>query len=168
MLTRTMVLVFMGLQLLPGALAAPLQFSFGAPSGWTLWEDSAREHYYWLAPAADPRRRCSIRLGAEGVERLEDSQSEKSVRFREILAGPSAPVIRRSKLRSQSGELISKADVRSTPVTHPQLPPRFFRYVVYSFRGRDGRIYTFECYPATRDVAFFDRALDDLARSIRL
>src|SRR4051794_32302642 len=90
-------------QLSFSALAAPLQFSFAAPPGWQLHEDSVKEHYYWLAPASDARRRCSIRLGAEGVQTIEDSQSEKSVRFRDVFSGPSQPVIRRSRLRSRSG-----------------------------------------------------------------
>ena len=167
MLKTCFAIIALVWQLSPTAFAAPLQFSFAAPSGWQLSEDSVREGYYWLAPVGGVRRRCSVRIGAESVQTLEDSQSEKSVRFREAFSGPSPPVIRRSKLRSRSGQLILKADVRSTPVTHPQLPPAFFRYVVYSFRGRDGRVYTFECYPPPRDGAFFDRALDDLARSIR-
>ena len=168
MLTRVAIFTALALQFPLSAFGAPLQFSFDAPPGWTLREDSAKERYYWLAPVGDLPHRCSLRLGAEGVQTLEDSQSEKSVRFREAFSGPSPPVIRRSKLRSRSGERILKADVRSTPVTHPQLPPAFFRYVVYSFRGRDGRVYTLECYPPPRDGAFFDHALDDLARSIRL
>jgi len=168
MLKPLAVIIAVFSQLSLSALAAPLQFSFGAPAGWQLREDSAKERYYWLAPVGNARRRCSVRLGAEGVQTPEDSQSTKSVRFRDAFSGPSPPVIRRSKLRSHSGELILKADVRSTPVTYPQLPPGFFRSIVYSFRGRDGRVYTFECYPPPREGAFFDQALDDLVRSIRL
>ena len=162
------VIVALVCQLPLAALAGSLQFSFDAPTGWQIREDSVRKHYYWLARVGNTQRRCSVQLEAEGVPTVEDSQSEKSVRFREFFSGPVQPVIHRSRLRSHSGELILKADVRWAPVTHPQVPAGFFRSVIYSFRGRDGRVYTFKCYPPTRERAFFDRALDDMVRSIRL
>ena len=168
MLKRRAVIVALVCQLPLAALAAPLQFSFAAPTGWQIREDSVREYYYWLARVGDTQRRCSLRVEAEGVQTVEESQTQKSIRFREFLSGPVQPVIHRSKLHSKSGELILKADVLWAPVTHPQVPAGFFRSVIYSFCGRDRRIYTFRCYPPTREGAFFDRALDDLARTIRL
>ena len=141
------------------------QISFAPPVGWRLDRDVRMKNCYWLTSLRESGRRCLVSLQSEGVRTLEDSQSGKSVRFRELLAGPNEPTILRAKLRSRTGVLILKADVRYTPRTHPQISLGVFRHIVYSFRGPDRRIYTFQCSTPTRDT-FFDRALDDLAKSI--
>jgi hypothetical protein len=142
------------------------QFSFAAPAGWHLDGDARMKHSYWLTSLRESQRRCLISVQSEGVRTLEETQSAKSIRFREILDSPTNPIIRRAKFRSGTGVLILKADVRYTPRTHPQVAVGVFHHIVYSFRGPDGRIYTFQCSTRTRDGQFFDRALDDLAKSI--
>ena len=149
------------------AHAAASQLSFEAPPGWQLRADAARERYYWLAPARNPQRRCSIRLGAEAVQAPEDSQSAKSVRFREVFSGPGEPIIQRSVLRSKHGARILKANVRWNLFERSPTGFGSFHSVVYSFRGSDGRVYTLEGYPPVRDGNFFDAAMDEIARSIR-
>jgi hypothetical protein len=74
--------------------------------------------------------------------------------------------VRRSQLRSVGGIRIWKADL-STGYSSPYLKsPLLVRSTLYSFRGADGRVYTFACSPNHGNGSEFDQALDDLVKSI--
>jgi hypothetical protein len=127
---------------------------------------------YWLRRSAAKQPRCSLGLGAEDATSLVQAQTAILSRLRSMLAGPTEPKIRRTTIRSRSGVPILRADIIFDFYSQPQYRRGAVypvRGVYYSFRSsRDGRVYTLECWPDLRYGAYFDRALDDLARSISL
>ena len=142
------------------------QFSFSAPAGWRLDADKRiGKHCYRLTYLRETGRRCLISVQSEGVRTLEDTQSAKSIRFREFLDSPIKPIIRKAKLRSKTGVPILKADVIYVPRTEPQGILGPFHHITYSFRGPDARIYTFQC-SLPRDDELSARALDEFAESL--
>ncbi len=86
------------------------------------------------------------------------------------LSGPERPRIRRSTLRSRTGVPILRADVLYTGYTGPgrgRGDVWRLRQVIYTFRRDDiGYVYDLVCHLSYATIVSFDRALDDMARTI--
>jgi hypothetical protein len=148
---------------------APSQFSFAAPTGWRLVaQPPPAKHGYIFINSRNSELRCLIGLGADSAPTVEAAQEAMLGRTRSLLVGPNAPIIRRSSFRAVSGLVIHKADVMFDVYQRPQLrrgSTLWLRCLYYSFQSpKDGRIYSFEC--STEHSLFFDRPLDELAKSV--
>lgn len=145
--------------------------SFVAPTGWRLHPTERRYVYYLYKTSRSDLPNCPVGVGAQiSSESLAGHQDATIGRVRDIYAGPSPAVVHRLELRSLSGVRILKADARFDTYLQPQLKRGTgfpVRCVIYTFRGsKGGRIYNLNCYPQPPNGAFFDKALDDMAKSI--
>jgi hypothetical protein len=153
----------------PSASGAPLQFSFAAPAGWRLVEQPPpAKHGYFFISSRNAELRCMIGLGADSAPTVEAAQAAMLGRARSLLVGPNAPITRRTTFRAASGLLIHRAEVMFDVYQRPQIKRGstiWLRCLYYSFQSpRDGRVYSFECW--TEHSLFFDRPLDELAKSV--
>lgn len=151
-------------------------FSFQAPKGWRLkLAYVGRTLSYDLTNATNQRLSCRINVtgSLKGGSLAAFQQDAANKASRMVGVPPAAPVIQRSAMRTTSGLLLTRAEVRYSWFLQPGLrrgPVTQHRAFFYSFQAQRGRIYSLNCFPGTIPDAgdFFDAALDDLARSIEL
>lgn len=116
------------------------------------------------------RQQCAFGVSSQiGGGSLASEQDKAIARVRRIYSGPSPPMVRRQELQSLHDARILRAEARFDTYLQPGikrgkgLP---MRCVIYTCRGgHPERIYNLVCYPPPND-AFFDQALDDMAKSI--
>ena len=153
------------------ASESDIQFSFSAPAGWRLHSTDRKHVYYLYEASRGERQNCAIGVSSQiGGANLVSEQDEAIARVRRIYSGPSPPVVRRQELQSLRGVRILKAEARFDTYLRPGvkrgkgLPMRCIIYTCQGGKAR--RIYNLVCYPQPPHGAFFDKALDDMARSI--
>lgn len=148
-----------------------IRFSFSAPAGWRL-HSTYRKHVYYLYQASRGKHpNCPVGVSSQiANENLTVVQDAAIARVRRIYSGPSPPVVRRQELQSLGGVRILKAEARFDTYLQPGLKRgkgSCVRCIIYTCRGDSaGRIYNLVCYPQLPQGAFYDKALDDMARSV--
>ena len=148
-----------------------IQCSFSAPAGWRLHSTYRKHVYYLYETARGEHPNCAVGVSSQiGGASLASEQDEAIARVRRIYSGPSPPVVRRQELQSLRGVRILKAEARFDTYLQPGLKRGKglpVRCVIYTCRGSlPERIYNLVCYPQPPNGAFFDQALDDMAKSI--
>lgn len=147
------------------------QFSFSAPAGWRLFSTGRTYVYSLYQVTRGMHPNCPVSVSSQiGGASLAEEQDEAIARVRRIYSGPDKPVVRRQELRSIRGVCILKAEVRFGTYLQPGLKRGkgfLVRCVLYTCRGGHPEgIYNLVCYPQRHHGAFFDTALDDMAKSI--
>ena len=141
------------------------------PAGWRLHSTYRKHVYYLYQTARGEHPNCAVGVSSQiGNGNLAVAQDAAIARVRRIYSGPSEPVIHRQQLRSLRGVRILKADARFDTYSQPQLKRGEglpVRCVIYTCEGgKTRRIYNLLCYPQPPNGALFDKALDDVARSV--
>jgi len=146
------------------------QFSFSAPAGWRLQPERGR-YAYTLRRVSAAEPFCSVGVGREHTSLTPRAVQDATIaKLHTTLAGPERPIVRRSTLRSRGGIVLLRADVVYQSYTQPRYRRGdifSLRQIIYTFRRDDlGYVYNIVCNPPMSSESFFDRALDDMARTI--